>query len=86
MVDKLGVTLAVLRLISISLQLISISRKLLFESFAVLLVLIRLLATTIKLAQHVLCWVKVSLRIEKNPSSKAGDVTTRGLRVIVSDH
>ncbi len=55
MVDKLGVVLTLLRLVSSSLQLVSMTRWVLFESFAALLVLIRLLVMAVALAQKVLC-------------------------------
>ncbi len=86
MVDKLRIILAVLRFISISLQLISVARKLFFKSFVVLLVLMRLVATAVKLAQYVLRRVKGGQRIEKDPSSKADDATARGFHVTVSDY
>ncbi len=57
MVDKLGIILVLLRLASISLELISISRWVLFQSLVVLLVLTRLLAAVVALAQKVLCHV-----------------------------
>ncbi len=57
MVDKLGILLVLLRLVSISLELISISRWVLVQSLVVLLVLTRLLAAAVALAQKVLCQV-----------------------------
>ncbi len=57
MVDKLGILLVLLRVVSISLELISISRWVLVQSLVVLLVLIRLLAAAVALVQKVLCQV-----------------------------